>query len=83
MIKKTLLILAIIIVLLAVINFLITNKTKIIIDIEDDEKMCPEVCIEMWVLGQNTCIFNECGSGCGPDNIKTFKTEEECLMKLT
>ena len=43
---------------------------------------CPAVCVEMWKLKEKGCFFNECGSGCGPDGITTFKTKEECKAKL-
>jgi hypothetical protein len=80
MVKKGLIILSIIIILLAVINFLILDKNKKThIDIDVEEVFCPEVCLEMWVFEQNACVFDSCGSGCGPDNLKTFATQEECL----
>lgn len=41
------------------------------------------VCSEVWVLRDDkTCIFNSCGSGCGPDGIRTFQTEVECKQRI-
>ncbi|MBI2542497.1 carboxypeptidase regulatory-like domain-containing protein [Candidatus Woesearchaeota archaeon] len=42
---------------------------------------CTQECVGMWMLQGAKCIFNECGSGCGPDNVDTFKTEVECKIK--
>jgi len=53
---------------------------------ESDMIVCPAVCIPMWDLteqnGQLSCVFNSCGSGCGPDNEITFATENECLDNI-
>jgi PGF-pre-PGF domain-containing protein len=43
---------------------------------------CPAVCVPMWSVKENECVFMECGSGCGADGISTFKTEEECKARL-
>ncbi|HLD57043.1 MAG TPA: Kazal-type serine protease inhibitor family protein [archaeon] len=43
--------------------------------------ICPSVCIPMWKLDGSVCQYTDCGSGCGPDSITTFKTEEECKSK--
>lgn len=48
----------------------------------ETSKICPAVCVQIWTLENNNCVFTECGSGCGPDNLKTFKTEAECKSKL-
>ncbi|GEM_PF-779626 len=40
-------------------------------------QMCPKVCTPLYELA-NDCKLNKCGSGCGADNIQTFKTEREC-----
>jgi hypothetical protein len=108
MVKKTLIILAMIIVLLAIMTLLVdTTNKKVYLDIDevdldnkpidntnidnkpidelhvdDDYQICPDVCVEMWQISQNECFFNECGSGCGPDNITTFETKEECLENI-
>ena len=46
------------------------------------ERICPTVCVEMWNLKDGNCVFNACGSGCGPDGTATFKEEAECLLRL-
>jgi hypothetical protein len=55
----------------------------------EEVKVCPAVCVEMWEIkfvgGSDigpTCGYNECGSGCGPDNEGTFSTEDECQEAL-
>lgn len=45
-------------------------------------KICPAVCVPLWAMQNNNCAFVECGSGCGADEITTFKTEAECKSKL-
>jgi len=45
-------------------------------------RLCPAVCIPLWEIKNNQCVFNDCGSGCGADNIKSFDTEEACKAKL-
>lgn len=52
------------------------------LDEPNEPRICPTVCIPMWVLKDNKCTFNDCGSGCGADGITTFETETECLAKL-
>ena len=39
------------------------------------ERACLSVCVEMWDLKDGNCIFNDCGSGCGPDGTATFKDQ--------
>ena len=46
------------------------------------ERVCPDVCVEMWQLSGNSCTFKSCGSGCGPDSTITFKDEVECRLRL-
>ncbi|MBI2075950.1 MAG: hypothetical protein HYT72_01740 [Candidatus Aenigmarchaeota archaeon] len=46
------------------------------------DKICPAVCVQMWQLKKNSCIYTDCGSGCGPDNVATFGTETECKQKI-
>lgn len=45
--------------------------------------ICPAVCVPMWELKDNSCVYNECGSGCGVDNKATFSTEQDCKDKTT
>ncbi len=45
---------------------------------ETQKEVCPSVCIPMYEITKNKCIYNECGSGCGANNISTFSTIEEC-----
>jgi hypothetical protein len=61
-------------------------------DDSDDDKMCPAVCVPMWKLKKVECItapcypiceYDDCGSGCGVDSVKTFNTEEECKTAST
>ena len=80
MLKKTLIILSVVIVLIAAISLILinANENKIIID----DAVCPTVCVEMWVIQGNTCVFDECGSGCGPDKVSTFNTQEECIENI-
>ena len=59
-----------------------TESTKSSDPIEAPDKICPAVCVQMWTLENNNCVFTPCGSGCGPDNQKTFETENECKSNL-
>ena len=43
-------------------------------------QVCLAVCRPLYELS-NDCKLNSCGSGCGADNIQTFKTELECKAK--
>ena len=44
-------------------------------------KICPSVCRPMYRLTKApACYYDACGSGCGPDNINTFETEEQCEL---
>jgi len=45
---------------------------------ENQGEVCPQVCVPMYSLDNNLCNYVECGSGCGPDNVKTFGTLQEC-----
>lgn len=47
------------------------------------ERICPDVCIEMYEIKNSTCVFNECGSGCGPDATNSFETIEQCQLALS
>lgn len=48
--------------------------------------MCPTICVPMYAISNGACVYNACGSGCGPDNINkfinTFTTKEMCECKL-
>lgn len=50
--------------------------------VETPGKICPAICVPLWTIQNNNCIFNECGSGCGADGITTFETEVECKLKI-
>jgi len=50
--------------------------------IEEEKKICPAVCVPVWELKEKSCVFNECGSGCGPDGRKTFSNEEQCRTAI-
>jgi hypothetical protein len=45
-------------------------------------KICPMVCIGLWEVKGQGCVYNECGSGCGADNVTSFKTESDCLQNF-
>lgn len=50
----------------------------------EQAQYCPEVCTPMWELkNNNSCVYTECGSGCGPDGISTFPKESQCDLKLS
>ncbi len=49
---------------------------------QNSEKICPAVCTPLWELKDNSCVLNNCGSGCGADKITTFETEAECKEKI-
>jgi hypothetical protein len=53
--------------------------------------VCPDVCVPMWKKVQIQCIrapcypvceYTQCGSGCGPDGVTMFKTEEDCKASI-
>ncbi len=46
--------------------------------IDDQERVCPAVCVRMYQLENGVCEFNGCGSGCGPDGLNSFDTLEQC-----
>ena len=43
---------------------------------------CPSVCIPLWNVQSGSCALNQCGSGCGADNITTFSSESLCKATL-
>ncbi|MBI4163395.1 MAG: hypothetical protein HY512_00915 [Candidatus Aenigmarchaeota archaeon] len=57
------------------------NETASSTPTSSSAPICPTVCIPMWKLDGSTCRYSDCGSGCGPDSITTFKSEEECKSK--
>jgi len=79
--RKYLIFLLISIVLVSSCNPKTQNKQDDVNGIEDI-KICPAVCAPLYELNNN-CKLNECGSGCGSDNINTFKTLEECQAKIS
>ncbi len=48
----------------------------------EDGKICPAVCRGIWEIRDSACVFNGCGSGCGPDGTNSFSTKEECENNL-
>lgn len=48
----------------------------------NNEEVCPAVCNPLYVLEDDECVFDDCGSGCGADNYETFETLEECEEAL-
>ncbi|GIU68337.1 MAG: hypothetical protein KatS3mg001_187 [Candidatus Pacearchaeota archaeon] len=47
-----------------------------------EREICPAVCVPMYKISRGSCRYEECGSGCGPDNITTFSTLSECELEL-
>jgi len=41
-------------------------------------EVCPAVCVSMYKIQGESCVYDECGSGCGPDNTTTFETQQQC-----
>ncbi|MEX0920423.1 MAG: hypothetical protein WDZ69_02465 [Candidatus Pacearchaeota archaeon] len=56
-----------------------------LLDSENETEVCPAVCVEMWEIDSDsrTCVFNECGSGCGPDGETSFETLKHCEVALS
>lgn len=48
-----------------------------------NDVVCPTVCVEMWEISNKECVFNECGSGCGPDGLNSFETLAQCEVALS
>ena len=40
--------------------------------------VCPAVCVPAYEIVKDKCVYDECGSGCGPDGAYTFETLEQC-----
>lgn len=49
---------------------------------ETERKVCPSVCIPAYKIIKNQCLYDECSSGCGPNNISTFSTIEKCEQEI-
>ena len=47
-----------------------------------DREVCPAVCVPAYEVVKDKCVYDECGSGCGPDGINTFETLAECEQGL-
>ena len=47
-----------------------------------DRSVCPAVCIPTYEIVRSQCVYNECGSGCGPDEINTFANQSNCEQAL-
>ena len=43
-----------------------------------DGSICPAVCVPAYEIVRNVCVYNECGSGCGPDEANTFSNLSNC-----
>lgn len=52
---------------------------------EEGTKVCPAVCVPMYEINETgrECVLNECGSGCGPDGVNTFKILVQCEIALS
>lgn len=47
--------------------------------VDGNDTVCPTVCVEMYEISPTgECVFNECGSGCGPDGVNSFDTLAQC-----
>jgi hypothetical protein len=44
-------------------------------------EVCPQVCVPIYEIVKDECLLNECGSGCGADNISSFATLQNCVLK--
>ncbi|NQV08818.1 hypothetical protein HQ529_03125, partial [Candidatus Woesearchaeota archaeon] len=51
-------------------------------DDEEEEEICLTVCVEMYEIIDNKCVFDNCGSGCGVNEVTTFDTKKECENNL-
>ena len=47
-----------------------------------DRSVCPAVCVPMYTIVRNACVYDACGSGCGPDEINTFANQSNCEQAL-
>lgn len=48
----------------------------------EDRALCPQVCTPMYEIVRGECVYNECGSGCGPDNVNSFSTQAQCQQGI-
>lgn len=60
-----------------------TSIRPVALDKTGDSQVCPAVCVELYEIKNNECVFNECGSGCGADGVNTFDTKEQCDIVLS
>ena len=51
--------------------------------IGEEDRICPSVCVEMYEISGESCVLNECGSGCGPDVLNSFDKLEQCEIVLS
>jgi len=47
-----------------------------------DRTVCPQVCIPAYEIVRSQCVYNACGSGCGPDEVNTFANQTSCEKAL-
>jgi hypothetical protein len=47
-----------------------------------NQEVCPSVCVEMYEISGEECLFEQCGSGCGPDGYTSFESLEKCEIAL-
>lgn len=59
-----------------------SNNLKPALDLNDTQ-VCPAVCVEMWEIKGTECVYNDCGSGCGPNGVTSFETKQQCEAALT
>ena len=47
-----------------------------------DRSVCPAVCIPAYEIVRSECVYNECGLGCGPDEVNSFSNSSLCEQAL-
>lgn len=47
-----------------------------------DRSVCPAVCIPAYEIVRSQCVYNSCGSGCGPDEVNTFANQSTCEQAI-
>ena len=53
------------------------------VPVEGDSVVCPAVCVPLYEIQNGECVFNDCGSGCGPDGLNSFRELSQCEVALT
>ncbi|MEK6932845.1 MAG: hypothetical protein AABW56_03575 [Nanoarchaeota archaeon] len=69
--------------LVIIVIFLAGCTTNLPQNNDNNGEVCPQVCVPMYSTENFLCDYIECGSGCGPDNVTTFGTLEECQARVS